>query len=241
MVKMPSLLEIRARNPAGERRLWLIGLGIWLATLLAAGAVGAWIAQATTDGNVHARVKSLAAENDAFKDQVAVLKRSEQVARTAVADLQQSLGDREEEIDGLRADLAFYGRLVGGEKREGLAVHGIRLTPVPGSRAWNFVATLTQNFKRGQDTRGRLTLAVTGVRAGKLAALDWEALTEHEHAPGLEFAFKYFQQIRGTIMFPEGFDPNRIRVRAEGDWGHVEQDFPWEDAISHEETNDVRQ
>ena len=57
-----------------------------------------------------------------------MLERSEQVAKAAVGDLQQTLRDREEEIESLRSDLAFYGRLVGGGKREGLAVHVLKVS-----------------------------------------------------------------------------------------------------------------
>ena len=107
------------------------------------------------------------------------------------------------------------------------------------------VATLTQNFKRGQDTKGRLTLAVEGVADGKLQTLDWAALTQGRIIAGIEYGFKYFQQVNGTIMLPAGFQANRVRVRADGDGGRVEQDFAWKrrDQGSRRETmfgNDKR-
>lgn len=214
---------------------------IWFGTLLLAAGLGASLVRTGAGGSERSTLQSLQADNEALKDRIAVWQRSEQVARAAVADLQQSLGDREEEIDGLRADLAFYGRLVGGAQREGLSVHGIELVPVAHSRAWNFVVTLTQNFKRGAETRGRLSLVVEGVRDGKLATLDWPTLTQQKGANGIGFAFKYFQQLKGTIMLPQGFDPNRVRVRADGEGGRVEQDISWQAAVNGEETNDVRQ
>jgi hypothetical protein len=119
-------------------------------------------------------------------------------------------------------------------------VHVLKISRVADSGAWNFVATLTQNFKRGQDTKGRLTLAVEGVRDGKLATLDWAALTQGQDPSGIAYGFKYFQQVNGTIMLPEGFQANRVRVRADGDAGRVEQDFAWSDAIKGEEGGDVR-
>ena len=241
MARIPSLLEIRSRDPAGRRLALLLLACAWLISVIVAGLLGAALVHVQSNGLVHARIKSLDVDNEALKDNVAVLRRSEQVAKAAVADLQQTLGDRQEEIDGLRADLAFYGRLVGGGQREGLAVHGIKLTPIKASRAWNFVATLTQNFKRGKQTKGRLRVAIEGVREGKLAKLDWATLTQQKDAAGLDFNFRYFEQMKGTIMLPVGFDPNRVRVMADGDFGHVEQVFSWEDAIKGEEGNDVRQ
>ena len=214
---------------------------IWLVSLVVVAAATAAIVSYGFEST--SRSKSLAADKDTetLRTRVATLERSEQVAKAAVGDLQQTLRDREEEIESLRSDLAFYGRLVGGGKREGLAVHVLKVSRVGSSQAWNFVTTLTQNFKRGQDTKGRVTLSVEGVQNGKLTTLDWAALTQGQAASGIEYGFKYFQQVNGTIMLPGGFQANRVRVRADGDAGHIEQDFAWNDAIKGEEGDDVRQ
>jgi hypothetical protein len=214
---------------------------IWIVSLVVASALTAAVVSYGFESTSRSHSAAADKETEALKARIAMLERSEQVAKAAVGDLQQTLRDREEEIESLRSDLAFYGRLVGGGKREGLAVHVLKVSKLANSQAWNFVATLTQNFKRGQDTSGRITLAVEGVQNGKLTTLDWAALTQGQNPSGIEYGFKYFQQVNGTIMLPAGFQPNRVRVRAEGDGGHVEQDFAWGDAIKGEEGDDVRQ
>ena len=143
-----------------------------------------------------------------------------------------------QEIDSLRADLAFYGRLLGG-KREGLAVHALRVTQVPGSQAWNFIATLTQNFKRGDETSGHLSLAVEGVAGGKLETIEWKDLAQGGNVSGIAYAFKYFEQVRGTMMLPDGFTPNRVVVHAEGEGARAEQSFAWADAVKGQESENV--
>ncbi|MGH8324131.1 MAG: DUF6776 family protein, partial [Steroidobacteraceae bacterium] len=192
-----------------------------------------------SDGD--ARSAAVSDEVDALKMRIAVLSRSEQVARAALADLQQTLRERDDELSGLRTDLAFYARLVGGGKREGFAVHALRVKPVANSRAWNFTATLTQNFKLGEEIKGHLTLSVEGVVGGKLKTIDWNALNQGQDTAGIGYGFKYFQQVSGTIMFPGGFLANRVIVRADGDGGRVEQTFSWKDAVSGEEDNGVQQ
>jgi hypothetical protein len=73
---------------------------------------------------------------------VATLTRSDQISRDANRDLQGSLAERDEEIAGLRADVAFYERLVGATaQRRGLAVHALKMAA--GRPAWHFTA-LTQ-------------------------------------------------------------------------------------------------
>ncbi|MEO8011109.1 MAG: DUF6776 family protein [Dokdonella sp.] len=230
--------EVRPLDPARARRKVLLLVAAWLGSmLLVSAATLAFVSRHSMRTDSAPPVDST--QLDALKSQLAVVQRSEQVAREALAQLQSTLREREEEIAGVRADLAFYGRLVGGAKREGIAVHSLRLTPVPDSRAWNFSATLTQNFKRGPETRGRLKLLVSGVAEGKLQTLEWSELGQQQSS-GMEYAFKYFQQIDGTIMFPEGFEPNRVRAIADGEGGRAEQEFPWKDAANAGEDNDVR-
>lgn len=241
MPRVPPPLVIRTHDPARARRGQLMAGAIWVLSLVVVAALTAAVVSFGFERGDDARNAAIDKQTDTLKTRIAVLERSEQVAKAAVADLQQTLREREEEIESLRSDLAFYGRLVGGGKREGLAVHIFKIRSVPGSKAWNFVATLTQNFKRGQDTRGHLTLAVEGVRAGKLATLDWGALTQGQNPDGIAYGFKYFQQVSGTIMLPADFQANRVLVRADGDSGRAEQEFAWKDAIKGEEGDDVRQ
>jgi hypothetical protein len=240
MPRVPPPLVVRPHDPARERRGRLLAGAIWLVSLVVVAALTVAIVSYGFESASRSRSSAAERDTEALKARIATLERSEQVAKAAVGDLQQTLRDREEEIESLRSDLAFYGRLVGGGKREGLAVHVLKVSRVADSQAWNFVATLTQNFKRGQDTKGHLTLAVEGVQDGKLVTLDWAALTQGQDSAGIAYGFKYFEQVNGTIMLPEGFQANRVHVRADGDAGRVEQDFAWNDAIKGEEGGDVR-
>lgn len=234
-------LVVRRYDLVRRRRIQIALALVWLASLVLVGGLAAiWSgadAADSADGGEHAA--ALRSDNEGLKRQVATLERSEQVARAALAEVQQTLRERDEELEGLRADLAFYARLVGGSQRQGLAVHALKLTPVKDSRAWNFTATLTQNFRRGQSVKGRLTLGIEGVSNGQLATLGWDELVQEPARGGIEYAFKYFQRVSGTIMLPPGFAPNRVIARADGEGGRAEQEFSWADAVKYEEGGDV--
>lgn len=225
---------VRKHDPQRQRREWWLLVVAWVGSMLIVAAIASGLSSSARKDNSSAKLVAAEAQNGTLKAQAAVLERSEQVARTALADVQQTLRERDEEIDALRADLAFYGRLVGGARREGLAAHALSMKRVGDGAAWNFSATLTQNFKRGQEIKGRLTLAIDGVQDGKLASLDWNALSQGRDNSGIEYGFKYFQQVNGTIMLPPGFAPNRVKVRADGDGGRVDQEFDWKDAVNGE-------
>lgn len=234
-------LVIRHHDPGRQRRLrWGLVLG-WLGSLLLVSLAVSWFGRVAGVSSTRdtRQLASLRTEHELARRQIAALERSEQVARAALAELQGTLRERDEELEGLRADLAFYSRLVGGSRREGLAIHGLSLKPVRDTGAWNFTATLTQNFRRGRDVKGQLSLGVEGVAEGRLVTLDWAALEQAAGTPALEYSFRYFQRVSGTIMLPPGFAPNRVIVRAEGEGERVEQEFAWSDVVGSEEDGNV--
>jgi hypothetical protein len=99
--------------------------------------------------------------------------------------------------------------------------------------AWHFVATLTQNVNRGAVNDGRLTLALEGSRGGRMEKLQWEALRQQADAPGIDYSFKYFQQVQGDVMVPAGLQPVRVVVRLAPAHGEpVEQSFTWAEATA---------
>jgi hypothetical protein len=197
------------------------------------GGWGLWTAFAPRPGDPHAQLAAQQARVAELEQQVATLSRSDQVSREANRDLQGTLAERDEEIAGLRADVAFYERFVGSTaQRRGLAVHQLQLQAQQGP-AWHFTATLTQNLNRGAVNSGRLTLSLEGTRDGKLQKLDWAQLRQQPDARGLDYSFKYFQQVEGDILLPAGLQPIRVIARLVPSRGAaVEQSFTWDEATS---------
>jgi hypothetical protein len=174
---------------------------------------------------------------------LANFERSDQVSRTANASLQETLREREEEIAALRADLAFYQRLVGGRSpRQGLTVHSISLSRIGSTSGYGFRVTLSQNLKKAAVTSGSVELSVEGMRDRKLATLRWPDLVQDAAATPLSFQFKYFQQLDGNVVLPDGFTPSRVRVVVKSKGGEqTEQAFAWDEALAAGENEDVRQ
>jgi hypothetical protein len=234
----PPVLIVRPQRAQRRWHKMLMLSLIWAASLFAVFFLlqrfGAVADQAV--------LSKTAKERDDLLKQVAVAKRGEQVASAANGELQQNLRDRQEEIAGLRADLAFYSRLTDGHSRpEGLSVHGIHLKSGASAHVYNFVITLTQTLKSGEVSSGHVRVSVSGVRAGKLVTLGWGDVAPNTDSAGLSFSFKYFQQVSGSLMLPEDFTPNRISVDVAGsEAGRVDQEFAWNDALSAQEFADVQ-
>jgi hypothetical protein len=243
-VPPPPRLVVRPHRPERKRRLIVLLAVLWVASLMIASGVISAIVDHVAVVADRTSLLAVQSENETLRQHAATLERSEQVARAANADLQQTLRDHQEQIAGLRADLAFYSRLTGGSgKRDGLNVHGVRAQSTDTARVYNITVTLTQNLRSGQIAAGRVRLDVSGVRGGKLTTLAWTELAPDQDSNGLAFSFKYFQQVKATVMLQEGFVPNRIRVQADaaGDMGRADQDFAWSEAVTDQESPDVQQ
>jgi hypothetical protein len=233
----PSTPQTPAPAPGADQQSHGHGLAYALIAVfllaLVFGGWGAWRVLVPPQGDARSLLRAQQARIAALEQRTATLARSDQISRDANRDLQGTLAERDEEIAGLRADVAFYERFVGSTaQRRGLNVHALHLQRQTG-QAWHFSATLTQNLNRGAVNRGQLTLSVEGSRDGHLQRLDWPQLRQQANAPGVDYSFKYFQQAEGDILLPPGLAPVRVIVRLRPDGGAaVEQSFTWAEAIA---------
>ncbi len=225
------------RQPGFPARGWIIAIGIaWLLSLAGAWALATWFAApglGDTRGQLRTAERAVVQQKqqlDELNQRLTTLARSDQISRAANGELQSSLAERDEEIASLRADVAFYERLVGSTaQRKGLNVHSIEFTPTDAG-SWNYRAVLTQNLNRGAISQGQLRFSVEGVRGGKLATLGWDELHNKTGTPGQDYSFRYFQELGGNVMLPKDFTPQRVRVSLRGASGSVEQNFDWKPA-----------
>ena len=224
-------------------RALAIAAGVLLLALLF-GAWGLWRAIVPAPGDLRGdlarsqeQVEALQKQLSSEQQKTATLSRSDQISRDANRELQGALAVRDEEIAGLRADVAFYERLVGSTaQRRGLSVHAIRMQR-QSERAWHFSVTLTRNLDREVVSAGRVSLSIEGSREGRLETLEWEELRQQPGAPGVDFSFRYFQQVRGDVFLPEGFEPVRVNVELDPESGaHVEQSFTWAEATGAQDS-----
>ena len=183
---------------------------------------------------VTTQVHVQAAQISDLQQQVITSKRSDDISRAANQELQTSLSERDEEVSALRADVAFYERLVGTSgQRRGLSVHSVKMQQ-DSNGSWHYDATLIQNLNRGKVSQGDLTLQIEGATGGKLQTLVWNDLLQKPNAPPQPFEFRYFQQVEGTVMMPPGFTPHRVRVYLRSEGTTIQQAFSWDDALDGE-------
>ncbi len=224
--------QYHALPPARQR--W-IRRGAWTLCVVVVFLLGIAVGRGLGFPNgLEARARRLTAQNAALQNQLQGLQQQQQTTSTALAALKQSLAARDSELQKLKQEQAFYSKLIGIDSdRSGLGVHGIAVTQVSGTDAWNFVATLVNTAENADAARGTLTLAVEGVRGGKLATLGWSDLAGPGAHDGVPFAFKFFQQVRGSFVLPKGFVPNRVVVTLRPKGGaSVTRKLDWSETVA---------
>lgn len=162
--------------------------------------------------------------------------RAEQIAQEANASLTRQLNDRQDEIAQLRADLSFFQRLLeDNAEQRGVAIYSIRLRAAPAPRTYRYVVTLSQNLQMGQPTRGNLRMTVRGMQNGQRRRLGLKDLGKDASEASVPYEFKYFQQLDGSLVLPEGFVPDAIELRLENREGQqrAEREVPWETALQN--------
>lgn len=236
---VPSRFRIVPRDAAVRRRgTSLLFLAAWAASLgavwwAASHTAAPRLAQAEAARTQAERdLKALNAELNAVRQRESTLARSDQISRAANAEVQEGLAERDEEIAALRADIAFYERLVGStSQRKGLTVHVAEFAPEAGG-TWRYQIMLTQTMNRGAISQGQMRFIVEGVRAGKLATVQWDELHQQRSAPAQAYSFRYFQQLDGNVMLPPDFTPQRVKVSLHGEDAAVEQALDWKTATA---------
>ncbi len=231
----PPRFVVRRHDDVGHRwrRLWW-GLG-WLGSVLAVGLLVFFLSERSTPVAVdHKQQRTLQAEVNDLKQQVANLQRADQVNEVATRALRGTLAQREKELSALRSDLGFYSRLVGGDgQRQGLKLQEVKLQPISGSPGWTLILSLTQNAKRGSEISGNVIISVEGLRKDKVVTLDWPALGDGAQKDGMPFRFTYFEQLQSTIVLPADFRPTRLRIHVKPANGQaVNRAVAWSAALS---------
>lgn len=231
----PPRFVVRRHDDVSAKRLQLWLAAAWVGTLLVTGLLVGLLSHRTDPVAVdHRQQRALNAQIENLKQQLANAQRDAQVNDVATKSLRVTLTQREEEISGLRANLGFYSRLVGGDtQHQGLKLQEAKLEPISGSHGWNLMLSLMQTAKRNDEMTGTVTVSVEGLRDNKVVQLDWAALGNVAQKDGLPFRLMYFEQLHGTIVLPANFRPMRLHIgiQTAGE-ASVMQTVSWEDALS---------
>ncbi|MCG9695904.1 DUF6776 family protein [Shewanella sp. Isolate11] len=132
------------------------------------------------------------------------------VEREANNNMQQMFAVQHQKQKELERELAFYRSVMAPEyQADGVAIHGLEMTPSLLSNQYRIKLILTQLQKRKQALKGHAELTFVGLQQGKVSQLTLASLVEDK----LEFSFRYFQVLETELILPADFELSRIEVK----------------------------
>ena len=160
------------------------------------------------------RVDALEMRNEEMERKLAMIESSRRIDAEAYALYTQERSGLEEQIRGLEEELAIYRGILSPERNKvGLEAQNFEVKPALGTQRYRYSFMLTQGGTKNPVARGMLRLTLEGLQDGKPRQLGLADLSENGNTD-IAYRFRYFQVIKGVLQLPEGFQPERIALKA---------------------------
>ncbi len=209
----------------------------WLAAALAIGLLAFWLGrrQAAVDLDHLAALedqhRTLHAEVEEARNQLVDRELAFDIDRQASIALQETIKELRDDVAELRKEVALYKSLMAPSSLErGLRIADFELTPADRDGAYQYRLLLTQVAQARNWVEGGVKVMVEGSSAENAGQV--LSLTElgHDGKYPLPYRFRYFQDLAGIVVLPDGFQPARVSITADpkGRGKLLERTFEWE-------------
>jgi len=167
-------------------------------------------------------------EASSLSEQVAILKRTQQIDKQTYDVVRDDLKQLQEEILELRSEVEFYRGIVSPKERQaGLNIQRFKIEPAGEAGLYHFELVMSQVLKNDRFAKGVVKLVVHGTQDGEPKSFNFRDLTPNKSV-GRDFRFRYFQRMEGDIRLPEGFIPRNVTVEMDAQQrDDISQTFPW--------------
>ena len=174
------------------------------------------------------RIRALEAENSRMRAELAASDVARRVDREGYKQVEQSLGDMQNQIARLKQDLSFYRGLVQPDSLVHVKVQQMQIVP-EASGQYRLKFILMQAGKPDSAVSGTVALTVDGLLGGKPLSLAFAQVSPNRRV-SLAYSFRYFEGFDEIVRLPAGFEPTRIDVELHSgkDQNHgFRQAFVW--------------
>lgn len=159
------------------------------------------------------------------------LERGRAIDERAMREARNTIAGLETRISELEADLTFYRNIMApSETNKGLQVDSFALMPARGDSTYRFKMVLTQIGNNNSFIGGQVAVNVIGMLSGEKEIIALRDLSEEIEDLGIRFRFRYFQDVEGVLVLPDGFEPLEIQVVAQAQGSNAskaERTFDW--------------
>ncbi len=211
------LIPVRPSQRKKRRRLLISGaiVAAWV-RFFGGGWSGNSGALDTSETNrrLRAELKSQSRELEAARNELALYRTDTEVTQQARENLRQEIKGLRDQAAELEEAVAFYKNVMapGGSER-GMQIEKLTLQPTEKEGEYSYKVVLVQSGDNRNYLSGDISLTLRGSRDGqaiKLSGSDW--LNDGSET---RFRFRYFQELNGRFILPEGVEIIALDVDAE--------------------------
>jgi hypothetical protein len=164
-----------------------------------------------------------------MRQEIADLKVGGEIDDKANEEVRHTIESLQDDIAELNEEISFYkGVMLPNVANKGLRIERLDVSSsVPGRVKYSLM--LTQVVDKHDYVQGGVQISVHGQdgdneKSFKLSELD------QEKSEAIRFRFRYFQNINGELLLPEGFEPREVMIVAQSSGSNgqrLEKKFDW--------------
>lgn len=170
-------------------------------------------------------------EMASFSQRVIMLEKGGEVDRRSTEGLRQNLVDLRNQIATLQEEVAFYkGIMAPSTRKQDLRIQKVDIEPTLEARRFRYKVVVTQVGTNQRFVSGLAAVNIVGVLDGKQVIYGLRDVSDDVQDYGIKYRFRYFQEIEGELVLPEGFVAESIEVVLQTNGSkanRVDQSFPW--------------
>ena len=148
---------------------------------------------------------------------------------------QNTIKDYKSELSQLEKDVSFYQNIMApSDNARGLQVQNVDIQAGSVSKRFSYKIVLAQVADNKAYVNGVVAVNFIGMRGDKKEIIPLRNLSDQQVELGIKFKFKYFQDIEGDLVIPDGFIPESIQVVAQSkgkNASRLEQSFEWKQLL----------
>ena len=168
-----------------------------------------------------------------FRQQALNLESGRNIDSAAQQEIQGTIKEYKATIEQLEKDVSFYQSIMApSENIKGLQVQNVELKKTNDDKRFSYKIVLAQVADNKNYIGGLVAINVVGMQDDAKLILPLRDVSEDQSALGIKFKFKYFQDITGELILPEGFVAESIQVVAQADGTQastLERSYMWND------------
>ncbi len=168
---------------------------------------------------------------DRMRQEIADLKLGGEVDSRATEEVRHTVEELQDEIAQLNEEIRFYkGVMLPNAEKKGLRIERLNVAQTDDPKKYKYSLLLTQVVDKHEYVQGGVEIALIGNEGGNQTRLPLSELVA-DKKKAIGFRFRYFQNIDGELLVPDGFEPREIMVVARSSGRHpqrLEKSFSWQ-------------